>query len=267
MKYAQGKPVPCHLLMITSISRSLSRRWCFHVEQAINAAYGGQNMLGKISLWEQTSSIFLKIADLIAGPIRAKLNAATMLGNPKKPCKQRLMQRVSSSIRALSMWNNRDLCSATPSFLGKWHRNRLEAATLEGFLCLPFDSIHFTANRRQSSYFRGEGAAMMGYHRLEASLHADLLCKCTYRRSSKSRCPQMAWQSWSISSPTLRRDLPITSDFAGIHFKRFHRRIPISWKTMVPIIHKYSLTQESSERHGGKDFVIAHKICRWQSCA
>src|SRR5690606_12510043 len=49
-----------------------------HVEQAINAAMGAKYAWETLA-WEQRAAIFLKAADLIAGPYRAKINAATML--------------------------------------------------------------------------------------------------------------------------------------------------------------------------------------------
>ena len=53
-----------------------------HVEQAIAAALAAKDKWANLS-WEHRASIFLKAAELIAGPYRAKLNAATMLGQSK----------------------------------------------------------------------------------------------------------------------------------------------------------------------------------------
>jgi 1-pyrroline-5-carboxylate dehydrogenase len=53
-----------------------------HITKAINAALAARKKWTELS-WEQRASIFLKAADLIAGPYRAKLNAATMLGQSK----------------------------------------------------------------------------------------------------------------------------------------------------------------------------------------
>ena len=53
-----------------------------HVELAIKSALGAKEAWAQLT-WEQRASIFLKAADLIAGPYRAKMNAATMLGQSK----------------------------------------------------------------------------------------------------------------------------------------------------------------------------------------
>jgi 1-pyrroline-5-carboxylate dehydrogenase len=53
-----------------------------HVEQAINAALGAKEAWANMP-WEQRASIFLKAAELMAGPYRAKVNASTMLAQSK----------------------------------------------------------------------------------------------------------------------------------------------------------------------------------------
>src|SRR3954470_15983913 len=53
-----------------------------HIEQAINAALAARESWTNLS-WEHRAAIFLKAADLIAGPYRAKMNASTMLGQSK----------------------------------------------------------------------------------------------------------------------------------------------------------------------------------------
>ena len=53
-----------------------------HIQLAIDAALAAKDSWSKLS-WEHRASIFLKAAELIAGPYRAKLNAATMLGQSK----------------------------------------------------------------------------------------------------------------------------------------------------------------------------------------
>jgi 1-pyrroline-5-carboxylate dehydrogenase len=55
-----------------------------HITQAIDAAMAAKELWGNLS-WENRASIFLKAADLLAGPYRYKINAATMLGQSKSP--------------------------------------------------------------------------------------------------------------------------------------------------------------------------------------
>src|SRR5688572_10353402 len=53
-----------------------------HVERAIDTALQAREAWAELH-WEQRAAVFLKAADLIAGPYRAKMNAATMLGQSK----------------------------------------------------------------------------------------------------------------------------------------------------------------------------------------
>ena len=53
-----------------------------HVVQAINNALDSREAWGNLT-WEQRAAVFLKAADLIAGPYRAKINAATMIAQSK----------------------------------------------------------------------------------------------------------------------------------------------------------------------------------------
>ena len=65
-----------------------------HVEQAIDAAMGAKPLWTNLG-WEHRASIFLKAADLLAGPYRYKINAATMLGNRKMLIRRRSIRRAN----------------------------------------------------------------------------------------------------------------------------------------------------------------------------
>ena len=53
-----------------------------HVKQAIDAALAARSQWSSLA-WEHRAAVFLKAADLVAGPFRAKINAATMLSQGK----------------------------------------------------------------------------------------------------------------------------------------------------------------------------------------
>jgi len=112
--------------------------------------------------------------------------------------------------------------------------------------------------RRQSSYFC---SPMMGNTiRLEASLHADLLCKCIDGGLQRKAGVQMAWSTWSIvDGPTAgERDLH-HPDFAGISLHSSTGVFPTISEDIVPIFHKYKSYPKNRRRDRWKDFVIAHK--------
>ena len=65
-----------------------------HVNDAISAAMNAREAWANLP-WEQRAAIFLRAADLLAGPFRDKMNASTMLAQSKMLCKLRLMLRAS----------------------------------------------------------------------------------------------------------------------------------------------------------------------------
>jgi 1-pyrroline-5-carboxylate dehydrogenase len=64
-----------------------------HVESAISSALAAKEAWSNVS-WMERASIFLKAAELLAGPYRARMNAATMIHNLKTYIKQKLMLHV-----------------------------------------------------------------------------------------------------------------------------------------------------------------------------
>jgi 1-pyrroline-5-carboxylate dehydrogenase len=65
-----------------------------HIEKAIANALESRSAWASMA-WEQRAAIFLKAAELIAGPYRARINAATMIGHPRMFIRQKLMLLVN----------------------------------------------------------------------------------------------------------------------------------------------------------------------------
>ena len=130
-----------------------------HVEQAINAALGAKTAWAELA-WEQRASIFLKAADLIAGPYRARINAATMLGQSKSV----FQAEIDSACELIDFlrfnaWYMMQIYQEQPeSSPGIW--NRLEYRPLEGFVfaLTPFNFTAIAGNLPAS-------AALMGKYR------------------------------------------------------------------------------------------------------
>ncbi|HMI66376.1 MAG TPA: aldehyde dehydrogenase family protein, partial [Cyclobacteriaceae bacterium] len=127
-----------------------------HVEQAINAAMAAKDLWANLS-WEHRASIFLKAADLLAGPYRYKINAATMLGQSKNA----YQAEIDSACELIDFLRfnvyfmseiYRDQPESSP---GVW--NRIEYRPLEGFVfaLTPFNFTAISGNLPTS-------AAMMG---------------------------------------------------------------------------------------------------------
>src|SRR5690554_5851104 len=115
-----------------------------HVEQAINAALGAKEAWETMS-WEHRASIFLKAAELIAGPYRSKINAATMLGQSKNAYQAEidsaceLIDFLRFNVEYMSeIYSQQPLISPR----GVW--NKVEHRPLEGFV-FALTPFNFTA--------------------------------------------------------------------------------------------------------------------------
>ncbi|HXU25976.1 MAG TPA: aldehyde dehydrogenase family protein, partial [Bacteroidia bacterium] len=127
-----------------------------HVKQAIDAALAAKEQWANLS-WEHRASIFLKAAELIAGPYRAKLNAATMLGQSKNAFQAEIDSacEITDFLR-FNVHFMTEIYNEQPiSGPGVW--NRLEWRPLEGFIyaLTPFNFTAIAGNLPTS-------CAMMG---------------------------------------------------------------------------------------------------------
>src|SRR6185295_14032877 len=114
-----------------------------HVEQAINAAMGAKELWANLG-WEYRASIFLKAADLLAGPYRYKINAATMLGQSKNAYQAEidsaceLIDFLRFNVHFMTgIYNQQPISPAGV-------HNRMEYRPLEGFV-LAVTPFNFTA--------------------------------------------------------------------------------------------------------------------------
>ncbi len=118
-----------------------------HVNDAINAAMGAREQWANLP-WEQRASIFLRAADLLAGPFRDKMNSATMLAQSKNV----MQAEIDAACELIDFFRFNvqymtEIYSQQPESLpGMW--NRLEYRPLEGFVfaITPFNFTSICAN-------------------------------------------------------------------------------------------------------------------------
>ncbi len=118
-----------------------------HVHQAIDAALAARPAWAELP-WEQRAAIFLKAAELLAGPYRARLNAATMLGQSKNA----FQAEIDAACELIDFFRfnvhfMQELYHQQPqSQPGMW--NRLEHRPLEGFVfaLTPFNFTSIAGN-------------------------------------------------------------------------------------------------------------------------
>jgi len=226
-----------------------------HVEQAINAALGAKHAWENLA-WEQRAAIFLKAADLIAGPYRAKLNASTMLGQSKNAMQAEIdaacefIDFLRFNVKYMT-----EIYAQQPPVSGNGVWNRLEQRPLEGFVfaLTPFNFTAIAGNLPTS-------AAMMGNTIVWKPAYTQIYSANVLMEIFKEAgVPDGVINLIYVDGPTAGDVIFNHSDFAGIHFTGSTGVFQHIWKTIGTNIHKYKSYPRIVGETGGKDFVIAHK--------
>ena len=225
-----------------------------HVEQAINAALGAKELWSGLS-WENRASIFLKAADLLAGPYRYKINAATMLGQSKNPYQAEidsaceLIDFLRFNVFFMSQIYN-DQPESSP---GVW--NRIEYRPLEGFTfaLTPFNFTAIAGNLPTSM-------AMMGNTVVWKPANTQVYSANVIMQVLKEAgLPDGVINLVYVDGPTAGDVIFNHKDFAGIHFTGSTGVFQGMWKTIGANIQKYRSYPRIVGETGGKDFIMVHK--------
>ena len=224
-----------------------------HVEMAIEAALVARQNWSNLS-WEHRASIFLKAADLIAGPYRAKINAATMLGQSKNV----FQAEIDSACELIDFLRfnahfMQELYAIQPeSSDGIW--NRLEYRPLEGFVfaITPFNFTAIAGNLPAAP-------ALMGN---------TVIWKPAYSQVFSAQVIMEVFREAGLPDGVINLilvDGPIAGDiifkhrdFAGLHFTGSTGVFQHLWKTIGENINSYKSYPRVVGETGGKDFVLAH---------
>jgi 1-pyrroline-5-carboxylate dehydrogenase len=225
-----------------------------HVTQAIDAALAAKADWENLA-WEHRAAIFLKAADLIAGPYRYKLNAATMLGQSKNAyqaeidsaCELIDFLRFNVSYMA-------EIYKQQPPVSPKGSWNRVEQRPLEGFVfaLTPFNFTAIAGNLPTS-------CAMMGnvvvWKPANTQIFAANVLMEIFREAG---LPDGVINLVYVSGPDAGEVIFSHPDFAGIHFTGSTGVFQDIWKTIGNNIHKYKTYPRIVGETGGKDFILVH---------
>jgi 1-pyrroline-5-carboxylate dehydrogenase len=225
-----------------------------HVTQAINAAMAAKELWSNVS-WENRASIFLKAADLLAGPYRYKINAATMLGQSKNAFQAEidsaceLIDFLRFNVAFMSeIYNEQPISSP-----GVW--NRIEYRPLEGFTfaLTPFNFTAIAGNLPTSM-------AMMGNTVVWKPSNTQIYAANVIMQALKEAgLPDGVINLIYVSGPDAADVIFTHKDFGGIQFTGSTGVFNGMWKTIGENISKYKSYPRIVGETGGKDFVIAHK--------
>ena len=228
-----------------------------HVKAAIDAALAAKTNWENLP-WEQRAAIFLKAADLIAGPYRAKLNAATMLGQSKNAFQAEIdsacefIDFLRFNVAFMSQIYN----DQPQSGKGMW--NRIEYRPLEGFVfaLTPFNFTAIAGNLPAS-------AAMMGNVVVWKPANTQIYSANVLMEIFKEAgVPDGVINLVYVDGPTAGEVIFNHPDFAGIHFTGSTGVFQNIWKTIGGNIHKYKTYPRIVGETGGKDFIVMHKTAK-----
>jgi len=223
------------------------------VQSAIDAALRAQKDWAALP-WEARASVFLKAADLLAGPYRDVLNAATMLGQ-SKTCHQAEIDSACELIdffRFNVAFYEQVLREQPQSSPGMW--NRLEHRPLEGFVFAvsPFNFTSIAGNLPTAPALCGN--TVLWKPASTAVYSAHFLMQLFKEAGLPDGVINLVTGSGAdIGNPVLAH-----RDLAGIHFtgstKVFHQM----WRTVGDNIDTYKSYPRLVGETGGKDFIVAH---------
>ncbi len=224
-----------------------------HVKQAIDAALDAREKWASLS-WEHRASIFLKAADLIAGPYRYKLNAATMLGQSKNAYQAEIDSacEIVDFLRFNVKYMTEIYNEQPESTPGMW--NRLEWRPLEGFIyaLTPFNFTAIAGNLPSSCALMGN---VVVWKPSNTQVYSANVLMEVFR---KAGVPDGVINLVYPSGPDAADVIFNHRDFAGIHFTGSTEVFQDIWKSIGNNIHKYRSYPRIVGETGGKDFILAH---------
>ena len=204
--------------------------------------------------FEQRASIFLKAADLIAGPYRAKINAATMLAQ-SKTIHQAEIDAACEFIDFLrfNVQFAQEIYAEQPlSDKGIW--NRLSYRPLEGFV-YAISPFNFTAIAGNLS----AAPALMGNTIVwKPSDHQIFSAKIILDVFREAGVPDGVINMVMGDPEMITHTVLESPDFSGIHFTGSTFVFKEIWKQIGENIHRYKTYPRIVGETGGKDFIIAH---------
>ena len=223
------------------------------VEKAIESALEARKAWSKLS-FQHRATIFLRAADLLAGPYRTKINASTMLAQ-SKTIHQAEIDAACEFIDFLrfNVQFAEEIYNEQPySGDGVW--NRLSYRPLEGFV-YAISPFNFTAIAGNLS----AAPALMGNTIVwKPSDHQMLSAHVIMEVFEEAGLPPGVI-NMIMGDPEMITDTVLASpDFAGIHFTGSTFVFKNIWQKIGQNIHQYKTYPRIVGETGGKDFIIVH---------
>ncbi|MBO97801.1 MAG: 1-pyrroline-5-carboxylate dehydrogenase [Flavobacteriales bacterium] len=224
------------------------------VKDAIKAAMEARKKWSAMK-WEDRASIFLKAADLLAGPYRAKMNAATMLCQSKNVYQAEIDAacELIDFFRFNVQYMSQIYKEQPESLPGVW--NRLEHRPLEGFIfaITPFNFTSICANLCAAPAMLGN---VVIWKPAETQIYSANVIMELFEEAG---LPKGVINMVTVSGEKISKVIFNDKNFSGLHFTGSTNVFRKLWKTIGENISNYKTYPRIVGETGGKDFIIAHE--------
>src|SRR6478736_9696741 len=225
-----------------------------HVEKAIANALESKEKWANLA-WEQRAAIFLKAAELIAGPYRAKINAATMIAQSKTIFQAEIDAacELIDFLRYNVEFMTQIYGDQPTSNSDMW--NRVEYRPLEGFVyaITPFNFTAIAGNLPASAALMGN---VVVWKPAATQVYAANVIMQVFKEAG---LPHGVINLIYVNGPVAGDVIFNHRDFAGLHFTGSTKVFQEMWKTIGTNIQKYRTYPRIVGETGGKDFIMVHK--------
>ena len=224
-----------------------------HVNAAIDAAMHARNAWSNLP-WEDRAAIFLKAADLLAGPFRNKMNAATMLAQSKNVFQSEIDAacELIDFLRFNVQYMTQIYKDQPESSPGVW--NRLQYRPLEGFVfaITPFNFTAIAANLCAAPAMMGN---VVVWKPSDTQVYSAQVIMELFKAAG---LPDGVINMITVDGPVAGDIIFNHKDFAGLHFTGSTGVFRALWKQIGENISNFRTYPRIVGETGGKDFVVAH---------
>ena len=233
-----------------------------HVTKAINAALAAKKDWENMP-WQDRAAIFLKAADLLSGPFRAKMNAATMIAQSKNVFQAEidsaceLIDFLRFNVEFMSQIYEEQPDSAE----GIW--NRVEYRPLEGFVyaITPFNFTAIAGNLPAAPAMMGN---VVVWKPAATQVYSAYVIMELFKAAG---LPDGVINLVTGNSGMITDTILSNKDFAGVHFTGSTPVFNSFWETIGKNINHYKSYPRIVGETGGKDFIWAHPTANAQEVA
>jgi 1-pyrroline-5-carboxylate dehydrogenase len=224
-----------------------------HVAAAIDAALAAKAAWSALP-WQDRAAVFLRAADLLAGPFRDRMNAATMLAQSKNV----FQAEIDAACELIDFFRFNvqymtQIYSEQPESLpGMW--NRLEYRPLEGFIfaLTPFNFTSIAANLSAAPAMMGN---VVVWKPAETQIYSAQIIMELFEAAG---LPAGVINMVTVSGQAAGEVIFAHKEFAGIHFTGSTDVFRQLWKNIAHNIENYRSYPRIVGETGGKDFVMVH---------